>query len=230
MRIAFFGGSFDPPHNGHLAVARAAQAAFQLDEVLFAPVGLQPHKPAGSAASFADRVEMTRLAIASDPAFALSLIDAPNSHQQPNFTVDTLQTLRHSLPPATELFFLLGADAFRGLPHWRGAAEIPFLANLIVAARPEPQIEDNPGLLVHLPEGLSCRPASRLAAQPQALIEYRLTNPFGQETPLYLLPNLNYEVSATQLREEVHSPQQSPTRRLIAPAVLEYIRAHCLYC
>ncbi|MGA8041301.1 MAG: adenylyltransferase/cytidyltransferase family protein, partial [Terracidiphilus sp.] len=62
QRIAFFGGSFDPPHNGHLAVARAALQALQLDKVLFAPVGTQPLKPHGASAGFADRLAMTQLA------------------------------------------------------------------------------------------------------------------------------------------------------------------------
>ena len=64
MRVAFFGGSFDPPHCGHLAIARAARGALALDRILFAPVGLQPLKQHGASASFADRVAMTRLAIA----------------------------------------------------------------------------------------------------------------------------------------------------------------------
>ena len=65
-RVAFFGGSFDPPHLGHLAVAWAAQAALGLDTVLFAPVGAQPLKPLGSSASYEDRLALTRLAIAGD--------------------------------------------------------------------------------------------------------------------------------------------------------------------
>ena len=83
MRVAFFGGTFDPPHLGHLAVARAARAAFALDAVLFAPVGMQPLKPEGLAASFEDRVAMTRLAIAGEPGFEVSLADAPKAAPQP---------------------------------------------------------------------------------------------------------------------------------------------------
>ena len=76
-RVAFFGGSFDPPHLGHLAVARAARDAFRLDRVLFAPVGAQPLKPEGSTAGFADGVAMTRLAIAASAVLLVSLADAP---------------------------------------------------------------------------------------------------------------------------------------------------------
>src|SRR5215469_4855309 len=84
-RIAFFGGSFDPPHRGHLAIARAALQALHLDRVLFAPVGAQPLKPEGATASFDDRVAMTRLAIAEEPRFEVSLADAPAPSGAPNY-------------------------------------------------------------------------------------------------------------------------------------------------
>src|SRR5271157_3430653 len=77
-RIAFFGGSFDPPHYGHLAVARAARSALALDTVLFAPVAAQPLKPLGSTANFDHRLAMTRLAIEGEPGFSISLSDAPS--------------------------------------------------------------------------------------------------------------------------------------------------------
>ena len=95
-RIAFFGGSFDPPHRGHLTIAHAAQSALSLDTVLFAPVGAQPLKPDGSTAGFQDRVAMTRLAIAGEPNFALSLADAPKPANTPkfNYTIDTLLALK----------------------------------------------------------------------------------------------------------------------------------------
>src|SRR5690348_8506002 len=89
-RVAYFGGSFDPPHLGHLAVARAARAALRLDVVLFAPVGAQPLKTQGATASFEDRVAMTRLAIAEEPGMSLSLADAPMSTGAPNYSIDTL--------------------------------------------------------------------------------------------------------------------------------------------
>jgi len=113
-RVAFFGGSFDPPHLGHLAVARAARAALGLDTVLFAPVGAQPLKPAGSSASFEDRVAMTRLAIDGEPGFELSLADAPKPDGSPNFTIDTLRLLRAQMPVDSRLFLLMGADSLSG--------------------------------------------------------------------------------------------------------------------
>lgn len=96
-RVAFFGGSFDPPHLGHLAVARTARAALGLDTVLFAPVGAQPLKPRGATADFPDRLAMTCLAIGDEPGLAVSLADAPKPSGTPNFTLETLQSLRAEL-------------------------------------------------------------------------------------------------------------------------------------
>jgi nicotinate-nucleotide adenylyltransferase len=177
-RVAFFGGSFDPPHLGHLAIARAARDAFHLDRVLFAPVGAQPLKPEGSSASFEDRLAMTRLAIENEPGFELSLADAPKSSparspQQPpdyspNYTIDTLEGLRAEFGPACALYCLMGADAFFGLRRWHRAAEIPYAAALIVASRPpisrSRQPLDGPGqpldeLSSALPPGLTLEPA-----------------------------------------------------------------------
>ena len=99
-RIAFFGGSFDPPHLGHIGIARAAQSALQLDTVLFAPVGVQPLKPLGSTASFEDRVAMTELAIKGLPQFAICFADAPDPTGEPNYTIDTLHRLEAQFPSA----------------------------------------------------------------------------------------------------------------------------------
>jgi nicotinate-nucleotide adenylyltransferase len=253
-RVAFFGGSFDPPHLGHLAIARAARQALHLDRILFAPVGLQPLKPSGSSASFEDRVAMTRLAIAADPSFEISLLDAPQTAappttqaiahaSAPNYTADTLAHLRQSLPENSDLFLLFGEDSFRTLQHWHRAAEIPFLAGLIVAARPASgaqapadsspplSIRKNPAsLLRYLPKGISSRP---LPGHPY---QFQLTNSAGQQSLLVILPDLHYDVSATQLRSQLRSraeshPQHStasPTP-LLDPAVLNYIREHHLY-
>jgi nicotinate-nucleotide adenylyltransferase len=219
QRIAFFGGSFDPPHLGHVAVANAARQALQLDRVLFAPVGLQPLKPTGASASFEDRVAMTRLAIAHHPGFDISLADAPRpSSIVPNFTFDTLTTFRESLPKESQLFLLLGADSFRTLHRWHRAAELPFLANLIVASRPNENLGD---LSVILPPGVAIEP---LPGQPN---QYRLIGNAGEQSQLTILPDLHYDISGTQLRNQIHGETGNPP--LLDPAVLEYIHQHHLY-
>ena len=232
MRVAFFGGSFDPPHQGHLAVARAAQAALALDTVLFAPVGAQPLKPQGSTASFEDRVPMTRLAVAGEQGFVVSLADAPTPTAAPNYTIDTLLSLRAELPPGGTLFFLMGADSLLGLRRWRRAAEIPFVAPLIVASRPGQPLE---GLEAALPPGLTIEPGHRDHSSADAssvdLRSFLIRNPAADTTPLFLLPGLHIDISASQVREQIHGlPGVTPTApQLICDSVLTYIRSHGLY-
>jgi nicotinate-nucleotide adenylyltransferase len=249
-REAFFGGSFDPPHLGHLAVARAARAAFALDAVLFAPVGMQPLKPEGLAASFEDRLAMTQLAIAGQPGFEISLADAPktpeapkssaaprpaNARQSapnytPNYTIDTLERLRRSLAPESTLFCLMGADAFFGLRHWHRASEVPFAAPLIVASRPGQPLE---GLNAALPPGLALETAPE-GDRSEAGVEVRayvLVNRAGSRAPLYVLPGLHVEISASEIRAQIHAASGSLAagRDLLPNAVREYIEQHKLY-
>src|SRR3974377_2066203 len=155
LRVAFFGGSFDPPHLGHLAVAHAAMAALALDTVVFLPVGRQPFTPSGSSAGFDDRVEMTRLAIEGESAFRLSFADAPRPSGQPNYTLDSLLAVKKELPQTCELYCLMGADAFGSFQHWFRAAEIPYVAPLIVVSRPGQPLHD---LQASLPGGLTLEP------------------------------------------------------------------------
>jgi nicotinate-nucleotide adenylyltransferase len=217
MRIAFFGGSFDPPHLGHLAIARAAQQTLQLDQVFFAPVGLQALKPAGASASFEHRAAMTQLAIAGQPNFCVSLADAPTS-TSPNYTAETLEALRQTLPAASQLFLLIGADAFLNLRQWHRAEDIPFLAHLIVASRPG---EDLGNPAASLPPGITLHPT----ADPN---RFRLTRPNHTPAEFYLLPNLEYDISATQLRQQIQSlPSTEPS--LLPQPVLDYIHQHHLY-
>jgi nicotinate-nucleotide adenylyltransferase len=229
-RVAFFGGSFDPPHLGHLAVAAAARAALGLDTVLFAPVGAQPLKPLGSTAPFGDRLAMTRLSIAGEPGFGLSLADAPKPAGQPNYTLETLLGVRAELGPEGALFCLMGADSFTSLRRWRRAAEIPFAAPLIVAARPGERLDD---LMAALPEGLWIEPGpgpDGISAGVE-IRSYRLSSPAGDSAPFYLLPGLEVEISASEIREQVRAASGSlpPGRNLLPEAVSAYIRAHGLY-
>jgi nicotinate-nucleotide adenylyltransferase len=233
-RVAFFGGSFDPPHLGHLAIARAARNALRLDRVLFAPVGAQPLKPAGSTAAFRDRLTMTELAIAGEPGFEISLADAPAPAGQPNYTLETLRILRAGLPVHGCLFCLMGADSFRSLRKWRGAADIPFAAALIVASRPGQQLDD---LARFLPQGLTLAPASPKKHLPYPPLDnassldlrpYLIRNPAGEQAPFFLLPGLDVEISASDIRAHIRSSSPDPATSLPAP-VAEYIRSHALY-
>jgi nicotinate-nucleotide adenylyltransferase len=135
MRVALFGGSFDPPHHGHVSIATAAADVFDLDQVLFAPVGRQPLKAGGAPASFADRLAMVELACRSDSRFAVSDLDAPKSDGTPNYTVQTLAAL-HEVMPDARVFNLVGADSFLDLPRWHEPERLLELAEWIVVSRP----------------------------------------------------------------------------------------------
>lgn len=231
-RIAFFGGSFDPPHRGHLSIAHAASTALNLDQVLFAPVGAQPLKPRGATASFADRVAMTRLAIAGEPRFALSLADAPDHAGKPNFTYDTLLALKQELAPESKLFCLVGADSFLALAQWHRGADLPFLAPLIVASRPGQNLA---AMALVLPAGLvlahGCATSTPGAVEMQSCL---LSNAAGATTPFYLLPGLHIDTSATAIRDEVGSeavgiPAGEGHHSDLPDAVFDYIAVHNLY-
>jgi nicotinate-nucleotide adenylyltransferase len=234
--VAFFGGSFDPPHLGHLGVARAAQAALGLDTVLFAPVGAQPLKPRGSTAGFEDRLAMTRLAIAEDTGFAVSLADAPMPSGIPNYTLETLLRLHAELPPESMLFCLMGADSFAGLRCWHRGAEIPFVAPLIVASRPGERLDD---LKAALPAGLEIEAVQEpdWMGSEVEIHGYSLRNPAGDSAPFYLLPGLEIEISAREIRDQLRiceytgteAEGRMPERALLPGPVSEYIRAHSLY-
>jgi nicotinate-nucleotide adenylyltransferase len=224
-RVAYFGGSFDPPHLGHLTVARAAHMALGLDLVLFAPVGAQPLKPHGSTASFDDRVAMTRMAIEGEPGMGLTLADAPRG--APNYSVDALGRVRAELPQHSTLYFLMGADSFLSFRRWHHAAEIPFLAPLIVASRPGQKLND---LRSGLPAGLTVDAAAQARKNVEGieLVCYRIANPAGETTPFYLLPDLHVEISASEIRAQVRAGEPG-TRELLPSAVWEYVRARGLY-
>jgi nicotinate-nucleotide adenylyltransferase len=141
MRVALLGGTFDPIHHGHLAVATAAAHTFALDQVIFAPAGRQPLKPEHPSASFPDRLAMTALACDSDPRFSASTIDAPRPDGAPNYTVDALITLHQRFPAAT-LFVIVGADSFLSLRRWHQPDRLLELAEWIVVSRPGFPLED----------------------------------------------------------------------------------------
>lgn len=229
-RVAYFGGSFDPPHLGHLAVARAARVGLGLDAVLFAPVGAQPLKPQGSTASFEERLEMTRLAIEGEAGMSLSLADAPTTTGGPNYTVETLGKLRAELPDGCRLYFLMGADSFFGLRRWHRAEEIPFAAPLIVASRPGQPLE---GLRAALPEGLtmeSCSEASETVRGVEVRC-FEVVNAAGERAPFYLLPGLDVEISASAIRAQVRATgrEEAGGQELLPEAVAAYVRARGLY-
>lgn len=146
MRLGVFGGTFDPPHVAHLAVAEAAREQAALDRVLWVPTATSPFKRDGSAAAAAHRLEMVRLATADHPAFAVEDLEVRRGGV--SYTVDTLRALAERHPEA-DLALVLGGDAYASLPGWREADTIQTLARLVVYGRPGDALppEPPPGVL-----------------------------------------------------------------------------------
>lgn len=131
-RIGVLGGTFDPPHVGHLIVASDACDALRLDRLLFIPAAAPPHKPGRVEATPAQRMEMVHAAIAGDARFEAD--DVELRRDGASYSVDTLRVLRERYP-AAELFFILGADQIRDFHTWREPGEVARLATLAAVAR-----------------------------------------------------------------------------------------------
>jgi nicotinate-nucleotide adenylyltransferase len=133
MKLGILGGTFDPPHFGHLRMAEAALMQLSLDKVLFAPVGVQPLKQDHPATAPEHRARMVELAIADDPRFILSRADL--DRPGPHYTVDLLVIIQQQYPKAA-LWFIMGEDSLSDLPRWREPAQVIQLARLAVLRRP----------------------------------------------------------------------------------------------
>ena len=201
-RIGLFGGTFDPPHVGHLALAEWAREALSLDRVLFVPAGRPPHKGRARLSPVLHRVAMTRLAIRGNRAFAVSALEV--LRDGPSFTVDTLRTLKRREPRA-RIFLLMGADSLAEFHTWRDPEGIVAFATLAVAGRPG---SPEPGLA-----------AVRGRAAARAGLRGR--------PPFAWLRNPGLEVSSSAIRARLSAGR---TVRYLGPdAVARYIARHRLY-
>jgi nicotinate-nucleotide adenylyltransferase len=231
MRVALFGGTFDPPHRGHVALARLARNRLRLDHILVAPVAVQPLKhQSPSAAPFADRVAMTRLAFAGEPNTEISLLDAPHPDGSSNYTIDTLNTLRRQFTPADEIFCILGADSLLAIRNWHRPADLLLACDFIIGARPGFDLTQ----AAHaLPDAISASPQPSNLAHTQILeLSLRKSSPqAAPPTRLYLLLDLAEDVSATRIRADIHAALSGIAQpdSVLPATVAKYIRAHHLY-
>lgn len=134
QRVGILGGTFDPVHYGHLAIAEEARWALSLTRVYIVPAAQQPLKRAKHSASPQQRLEMVRRACFGNAAFVPSDIECRRS--APSYTVDTLREFQAMLGDTTELYFIIGGDALASLPGWHAADRIITLARMVVVARP----------------------------------------------------------------------------------------------
>jgi nicotinate-nucleotide adenylyltransferase len=218
MNIGLFGGSFDPIHRGHLALAQAAASRYSLRQVLFVPANVPPHKQQQPLAAFIHRYAMVALGTQDERGFVASLLEATSSGV--NYSIDTVRRLKQTLKKSDRLFFLVGIDAFRDVAQWHEARALLGECDFIVASRPGYSLRD---VAESLPEDL----------RPPAAV----TRPFHKQpakgdlvlpgVTLHLLEGVNQSVSATAIRAA--AAHGKPLARWLDPRVADYIRKNGLY-
>jgi nicotinate-nucleotide adenylyltransferase len=232
MNIGLFGGTFDPVHRGHLALARAALERCKLHRIYFVPASVPPHKQRQPLSPFLHRFTMLVLATAQEKAFVPSLVEAPEENEagrkaqqeKPNYTIDTVRRLKRSFKASgkasDKLFLLIGMDAFADIAKWHEAEALFREVEFVVAGRPGYSLAD---VANALPESL----------RPRA----EVTQPFHKQpatgdlvlpgVTIHLLGDLKQPASATAIREAAAAGK--PLGRFVEAPVAEYIRKMGLY-
>jgi len=233
MNIGLFGGTFDPIHHGHVALALAAQERFELGRIHFVPANVPPHKLRQPPAPFLHRYAMVVLATSSGKTFSPSLLEAPETvldngttgkktaHAAgANYSIDTVRRLKQSLRKADRVFFLIGIDAFKLIATWHEAEALFGECEFIVASRPGYSLAD---VANALPERL----------RPKAAV----TKPFAKQpakgdlvlpgATVHLLDEVHKNISATAIREAVAAKR--PLTKFVDTAVADYIKKMGLY-
>ena len=199
--LAFFGGSFDPIHHGHLIVARSIAEQLGLRRIVLVPAAQSPHK-SRICASGAQRLEMIRLAIAGEAMFEVS--DVEISRGSPSYTFETLEELRRRHGRQTPLAWVIGADMLADLPKWLHARELIEQFEMIIAARPS--VIDLDQTLIQLEKSLGA-PEGRLRR--------------------WVVRNPLIDISATDIRQRIASGKS--IAYLVPPAVCNYLFSTKLY-
>jgi nicotinate-nucleotide adenylyltransferase len=227
MNIGLFGGTFDPVHRGHLALARVAREQYKLNRIHFVPANIPPHKQRQPLSPFIHRFAMLAVATAQEKAFVPSLLEAPaedsarKAHQEePNYTIDTIRRLKQSFKASDKLFFLIGMDAFADIAKWHQAEALFGECEFVVANRPGYSLAD---VANALPESLRPRP--------------EVTRPFEKHAAtgdlvlkgatIHLLGDLHQPASATAIRQAAAAGK--PLGRFVDAPVAEYIKKMGLY-
>jgi nicotinate-nucleotide adenylyltransferase len=235
MNIGLFGGTFDPIHRGHLALARAAMEHCKLGRILLVAANVPPHKRKEPLSAFAHRYAMVTLATMNDKGFVPSLIEAPeecgpdragkgdkkkDSFPKPNYTIETVRRLKQSFRKADRLFLLIGIDAFKDIAKWHKSEELFGECEFVVASRPGYSLADVANAL-----------------PPKLRPREEVTRPFRTQAAT---GNLVLSGVRVQLMDEVHQPISStairqaaaagkPLARFVDAAVADYIKKMELY-
>jgi nicotinate-nucleotide adenylyltransferase len=234
MNIGLFGGTFDPVHRGHLALARAALEQYKLHRIHFVAANIPPHKQRQPLSPFVHRFAMLALATAAEKAFVPSLLEAPEEGvtpirrdrpekdrpEKPNFTIDTIRRLKQTFKASDQLFLLIGMDAFADIAKWHQAEALFRECEFVVASRPGYSLAD---VANALPESLRPRP--------------EVTRPFHKQpatgdlvlkgATVHLMADLHQAASATAIRQAAAAGK--PLGRFVDAPVADYIKKMGLY-
>jgi nicotinate-nucleotide adenylyltransferase len=217
--VGLLGGSFNPIHNGHLAIAHHVHERMQLSEVLFIPTGDPPHKRDGSLAPATARLEMVRLAITDRPFFKVSDIEMQRKGK--SYSIDTIRALQYHYGPSTKLFFIIGLDAFLDFPTWREPRELLKICHFVVVPRPERSFQALAGMPL-LPN-LDPPALAQLDTGTQKRLDIRVPSCPG----ITCLALPLYPTSASEIRRRVRNGL--PLANMLPPLVEFYILRHSLY-
>jgi nicotinate-nucleotide adenylyltransferase len=219
-RIALYGGSFDPVHTGHMSVARNLSELFTLDEVLFIPAHVAPHKRGRQVTPALQRYAMLALATQKESRFRISSVelDAP---ERP-YTVETLAHLQETLGRRARLFFVMGADSWTEIRTWREWERVLEMSEHIVVTRPGYELDTS-----HVTEALRERIVDVRGATREA-VERELAGERGRK--IYLTDAVELDISATAIRDAVRTGVgRDLLGKFVAPEVADFIRKYELY-
>ncbi|MEJ2200760.1 MAG: nicotinate-nucleotide adenylyltransferase [Desulfuromonadaceae bacterium] len=212
MKLGILGGTFNPIHLAHLRVAEEVREVCALDQVLFIPAADPPHKLVAENTPFRHRLAMVEAAIADNPHFRLSDIEAHRPGK--SYSVDTLSQLRRE-HPEDEFYFIIGMDSFRDLANWKNYRTLFTLTNIVVAARPGAAVQEPLDFLpVAIKKDFCYTGASK-----------SLRHCSG--TSVIFLGETFLDISSTRIRQLVS--ENRSTRYLVPAAVGHYMERHGLY-
>ena len=213
--VALLGGTFDPVHHGHVALAELFAGLLQPDELRIMPAGQPWQKKNGLEASDADRVAMLELAF-GQAGFPVTIDTREIERDTPTYTVETLRELRAELGPDASIVFLMGADQLQKLDSWRDWKDLFALANFGIAARPGYRLD-----AAALPPAVASKLAPRFATPEEVRA--------SKAGRVCLAHTLAVDVSATEVRAALQANEEAKVSALLAPQVLDYIQQHHLY-
>lgn len=218
-RIAVYGGTFDPVHVGHTAVARSLLQLFGLDEILFVPAYAAPHKRDRKVSPAFDRHAMLALATQGEESFRISTVEL--SAPEKPYTVETLTRFCETLGETSRLFFVMGADSWEEITTWREWERVLALTDQLIVTRPGYELP-----VEHVTEAVRERIVD-VRGFAGELVELELAETGGPR--VYLTDAVNVGVAATGVRAAVARGEWELLDSLVAPAVAEYIRKYGLY-